>query len=275
MCSLLTASQGSSCPAPDAATHGRQGRAEPNAPGDAAQTRVTNLCSKQLSKSSLLVRNLSGYPQASFLLRMVPGCLVQERAAPPARRAHAHPAAPASLRHRSCPASSPPSLPKKQLQQHRRGTALFLPLSCLKQKWEVSGLTSLGVKNPVLILKEHPQRGRPGQAPQRAAARGPWPLKCWHLQAQPGRQPGGSRLGRHQAMHCRASGAGLVPKAAETGLRSHGIPAPLPHGSCFLKWQLSSLARSRCLRQAFLARHKLQEVCPMRNEHRSSLFENH
>lgn len=65
MCSLLTASQSSSCPAPDASTQGQQGGAEPNAPGDAAQTRVANLCSKQLSKSSLLVRNLSGYPQAS------------------------------------------------------------------------------------------------------------------------------------------------------------------------------------------------------------------
>lgn len=68
MCSLLKAFQSSRCPVPDAVTQGQQGRAVPNAPGDAAQTCVTNLYSKQLSKSSFLVRNLSDYPQASFLL---------------------------------------------------------------------------------------------------------------------------------------------------------------------------------------------------------------
>lgn len=144
MCSLLTASQSSSCPAPDASTQGQQGGAEPNAPGDAAQTRVANLCSKQLSKSSLLVRNLSGYPQASFLLRLWHGaCLVQERAAPPASRARARPAAPASLRCCSCPASSPPSLPKKAAPTAQTWHCTFLPTVLLEAKMRSVGIDQL------------------------------------------------------------------------------------------------------------------------------------
>lgn len=136
MCSLLTASQSSSCPAPDAATQGQQGRAEPNAPGDAAQTRVANLCSKQLSKSSLLVRNLSGYPQASFLLRLWHGAAWCRSGL---HHLQAEPTHAPQLRPPACGAAPAqrallPLSPKKQLQQHRCGTALFLPLSYLKQK---------------------------------------------------------------------------------------------------------------------------------------------
>lgn len=127
MCSLLKAFQSSSCPVPDAVTQGQQGRAVPNAPGDAAQTCVTNLYSKQLSKS-FLMRNLSDYPQASFLLCLWRGAWLPgagalcgahgprrpaaSTAAPSARRARAHSGAPASLRRCSSPASSPPSSPQ-------------------------------------------------------------------------------------------------------------------------------------------------------------------